>query len=123
MNLRQKRLAEVIKRDLGHILQQKYQPEGTFITVTEVTLTADLSIARVYLSVYAPGRDEKTVYEFIDEHISDIRYQLASKIKNQVRRIPELHFYEDESAEYLDRMQQILKNVDIPDREPEDEEE
>lgn len=114
MSIRQKRLGEVIKRDLGNILQQKYQPEGTFVTVTNVELTADLSIAKVYLSVFAPGRDEKVVYEFIDEHISEIRYALASKIKNQVRKIPELHFYEDESAEYIDRMEQLLKSVDIP---------
>lgn len=114
MSLRQKRLGEVIKRDLGQILQQKYQPEGTFVTVTNVVLSADLSTAKVYLSVYAPGRDDKVVYEFIDEHLSDIRYALASKIKNQVRKIPELHFYEDESSEYIDRMEQLLKSIDIP---------
>lgn len=121
MSLRQKRLGEVIKRDLGSILQQKYQPEGTFVTVTNVVLTADLSIAKVYLSVFAPGRDDKVVYEFIDEHISDIRYTLASKIKNQVRKIPELHFYEDESAEYIDRMEQLLRKVDIPEKDPDKE--
>src|SRR5690554_4181830 len=114
MSIRQKRLGEVIKRDLGHIFQQKYQPEGTFVTVTNVVLTADLSIAKVYLSVFAPGRDDKVVYEFIDQHISEIRYELAAKIKNQVRKIPELHFYEDESAEYIDKMEQLLKSVDIP---------
>jgi ribosome-binding factor A len=114
MGFRPKRLAAVIKKDLGQILQKSYQPSGTFVTVTNVILTDDLSIAKVYLSVFAPGRDEKVVYEFIDEHITEIRYDLASKIKNQVRKIPELHFYEDDTAEYVNKMEQLLKKVDIP---------
>lgn len=122
MSFRPKRLAEVIKRDLGQLIQKSYQPEGTFVTVTNVVMTADLSIAKVYLSVFAPGRDEKPVYEFIDEHVQEIRYDLASKIKNQVRKIPELHFYTDESAEYIDRMEQLLKKADIPQKDPDNKE-
>lgn len=114
MGFRPERLAAVIKRDLGEIIQQSYQPSGTFVTVTNVIMTDDLSIAKVYLSVFSPGRDDKPVYEFIDEHINEIRYELASKIKNQVRKIPELHFYEDDTAEYVNKMEQLLKKVDIP---------
>lgn len=114
MGFRPERLAAVIKKDLGHILQKSYQPDGTFVTVTNVKMTDDLSIARVYLSVFAPNRDETVVYEFINEHISDIRYDLASKIKNQVRKIPELHFYEDDTAEYVNKIEQLFKKVDIP---------
>lgn len=118
MGFRPERLAAVIKRDLGEIIQQSYQPSGTFVTVTNVIMTDDLSIAKVYLSVFSPGRDDKPVYEFIDEHINEIRYELASKIKNQVRKIPELHFYEDDTAEYVNKMEQILKKVDIPEEDP-----
>ncbi len=118
MGFRPERLAAVIKKDLGQILQKSYQPSGTFVTVTNVVMTDDLSIAKVYLSVFAPGRDEKVVYEIIDEHISEIRYDLASKIKNQVRKIPELHFYEDDTAEYVNKMEQLLKKVDIPEKDP-----
>ena len=92
MGFRPERLAAVLKRDLGDIIQKSYQPSGTFVTVTNVIMTDDLSIAKVYLSVLAPGRDDKAGYEFIDEHITEIRYKLASKIKNQDRKIPELHF-------------------------------
>ncbi|MFD2532138.1 30S ribosome-binding factor RbfA [Gracilimonas halophila] len=119
MGFRPERLAAVIKRDLGEIIQQSYQPSGTFVTVTNVIMTDDLSIAKVYLSVFSPGRDDKPVYEFIDEHIDEIRFELASKIKNQVRKIPELHFYEDDTAEYVNKMEQLLKKVDIPDEDPE----
>lgn len=118
MGFRPERLAAVIKRDLGEIIQQSYQPSGTFVTVTNVIMTDDLSIAKVYLSVFSPGRDDKPVYEFIDEHINEIRYELASKIKNQVRKIPELHFYEDDTAEYVNKMEQLLKKVDIPEEDP-----
>ncbi|MEQ8525673.1 30S ribosome-binding factor RbfA [Gracilimonas sp.] len=118
MGFRPERLAAVIKRDLGQIIQRSYQPSGTFVTVTNVVMTDDLSIAKVYLSVFSPGRDDKPVYEFIDDHIDEIRYDLASKIKNQVRKIPELHFYEDDTAEYVNKMEQLLKKVDIPEEDP-----
>lgn len=119
MGFRPERLGEVIKRDLGRIIQKDYQPEGTFVTVTRVIMSPDLMIAKVYLSVFSPGRDDKVVYEYIDEHIDDIRFKLASKIKNQVRKIPELHFYVDDTAEYVNKMENLLSKLDIPD-DPED---
>lgn len=119
MGFRPERLGEVIKRDLGRIIQKDYQPEGTFVTVTRVIMSPDLMIAKVYLSVFSPGRDDKVVYEYIDEHIDDIRFKLASKIRNQVRKIPELHFYVDDTAEYVNKMENLLSKLDIPD-DPED---
>jgi len=112
MSIRTERLSAVIQRDLGKIIQRSYQPSGTFVTVTRVRMTEDLSIAKVYLSVLAPNRDEKTVYQFIDEHIPEIRKELASLIRNQVRKIPELHFYPDDTAEYVDKMEQLFKKVE-----------
>lgn len=86
MSIRVERLGELIKRDLGVIIQLEFQPEGTFVTVTNVRVTPDLSIAKVYLSVFAPGRDKEGVYEFIDERITQIRYKLAGRIKNQYEK-------------------------------------
>jgi len=111
MSIRTKRLASVIQQDLGRILQQNYQPSGAFITVTQVRVTADLSIAKVYLSVFTQERDPKTIYQFIDDNQDKIRYELASKIKNQVRRIPELLFFEDDTAEYVNKMEQLFSKV------------
>lgn len=111
MSIRTKRLASVIKQDLGMILQQNYQPSGAFITVTQVRVTADLSIAKVYLSVFTQDRDPKTIYQYIDDNQDKIRYELASKIKNQVRRIPELLFFEDDTAEYVNKMEQLFSKV------------
>ncbi|MCG8373107.1 MAG: ribosome-binding factor A, partial [Balneolales bacterium] len=65
MSFRVERLGELLKRDLGEIIQREFQPDGTFVTVTSVRVTPDLSIAKVYLSVFSPGRDQQVVYEFI----------------------------------------------------------
>lgn len=111
MSIRTERLGSVIQKDLGQILQRGYQPSGAFITVTKVRITEDLTIAKVYLSVFTQDRDPKTIYQYIDEHQDEIRYELASKIKNQVRRIPELLFFEDDTAEYVNRMEQLFKKA------------
>ncbi len=111
MSIRPKRLAEVIKRDLGEILQMNYQPSGTFVTITKVLMTDDLSIAKVYLSIFAPGRDVSPLYENIDSNLIGIRHALAARIRNQVRKIPELHFYEDDTAEYVDKIESLFDKV------------
>lgn len=111
MSIRTERLSSVIQKDLGSILQKNYQPSGTFITVTRVRMTEDLSIAKIYLSVFSPNRDVQPIYKYIDEHQDEIRYELASKIKNQVRRIPELLFYEDDTAEYVNKMEKLFEKA------------
>lgn len=111
MSIRTERLGSVIQKDVGKILQQDYQPAGTFITVTQVRMTQDLSIAKVYLSIFSPGRDVEAIYKAIDDAQDEIRYKLASKIRNQVRRIPELLFYEDDTAEYVNKMEQLFKKA------------
>ena len=123
MSFRVERLGELLKRDLGEIIQREFQPEGTFVTVTNVRVTPDLSIAKVYLSVFAPGRDKQVVYEYIDEQVPQIRHTLAGRIKNQVRKIPELHFYADDTAEYVSKMETLFKKVDEQPKAPTDEEE
>ena len=123
MSFRVERLGELLKRDLGEIIQREFQPEGTFVTVTNVRVTPDLSIAKVYLSVFAPGRDQQVVYEYIDERVPQIRHKLAGRIKNQVRKVPELHFYADDTAEYVNKMETLFKKVDEQPKAPTDEEE
>lgn len=111
MSIRTERLGAVIQRDLGKIIQQDYQKPGTFLTVTAVRMTEDLMIAKVFISIYAPGRDEDAIYTFLEEHNADIRKKLASKIRHQVRKIPELHFQKDETAEYVDKMENLFEKI------------
>lgn len=81
------------------------------MSVTRVVVTADLSLAKVYLSVYAPGRDVTPVFERIDQHQDEIRHQLAARIRHQVRRVPELMFFMDDTAEYADRIEELFRKV------------
>lgn len=111
MSIRTERLAAVIQEDLGRILQKSYQPSGSFITVTEVEVTADLLVAKIFISVYAPGKDEDAIYHYIEEQEVAIRKELASKIRHQVRRIPELFFNKDTSAEYAEKMDRLFDEI------------
>lgn len=111
MSIRTERLAAVIQRDLGTIIQQSYQKSGSFITITQVDITPDLMIAKVFISIYAPGKDEDAIFANLEEHKVAIRKELASKIRHQVRRIPELHFNKDESAEYVDKMENLFDRI------------
>lgn len=123
MSFRVERLGELLKRDLGEIIQREFQPDGTFVTVTQVRVTPDLSIAKVYLSVFAPDRDNEVVFEYIDEKVPQIRHKLAGRIRNQVRKIPELHFYADDTADYVNKMEGLFKKVDEQPKASTDEEE
>ncbi len=111
MSIRTEKVASVIKKDIGDILQRDYQPAGTFITVTQVRMTDDLSIAKIYLSVFSPNRETEPIYEQIDELQDEIRYKLASKIRHQVRRIPELLFFHDDTAEYVNKIESLFDKV------------
>jgi len=108
MSIRTQKVASVIQKDIGEILQRSYQPAGTFITVTQVRMTDDLSIAKIYLSVFSPNRDPDPIYKHIDEQQDEIRYKLASKIRHQVRRIPELLFFHDDTAEYVNKIETLF---------------
>lgn len=111
MSIRTERLGTVIQRDLGQIIQKGYQQSGSFITITKVEVTPDLMIAKVFISVYAPGKDEEAIFNHLEEHITEIRKELATKIRHQVRRIPELEFMKDETAEYAEKMEDLFKEI------------
>lgn len=111
MSIRTERLGAVIQRDLGKIIQKDYQRSGSFITVTKVNVTPDLMIAKIFISVYAPGKDDDAIFHYIEERNADIRKELANKIRHQVRRIPELEFIKDESAQYAERMENLFQEI------------
>lgn len=111
MSIRTERLGAVIKRDLGEIIQKGYQQSGSFITVTKVDVTPDLMIAKILVSIYAPGRDEDAIFAYLEEQKDAIRKELASKIRHQVRRIPELHLINDKTAEHVERMEKLFQKI------------
>ncbi len=80
---------------------------GAMITVTKVYVTADLSIARVYLSIF--GKDAREVLNLIEMKAGEIRKQLGMRVKNQLRHVPELRFFIDDSLDYIENIESLLK--------------
>ena len=78
------------------------------ITVTKVNVTRDLSIARVYLSLFATD-DKEGLLENIRNRKNEIKYKLGVRVRNQLRMIPELEFYEDDSLDYIENIENLLE--------------
>jgi len=115
---RQQQFAKMIQRDLGEIFQQdaKHIFGKKFITVTQVRMTPDLGMARVYLSFLMVNDKEEALSE-IEDYNKSIRNMLAQRIGKTVRVVPELEFFLDDSAEYAEKIERLLDGLDIP---PED---
>jgi len=107
---RQHRISKQLQRDLGEIMQREipHVIKNAMITITQVHVTSDLSLAKVYLSLFATN-DKESLLENIRKHASEIRGKLGNRIKHQMRSVPELHFYEDDSLDYIERIEEILK--------------
>ncbi len=109
MSIRTERLSNVIRNDLGDILRD-YQ-QGAMISVTQVRMTPDLGMAKVYLSIFANGRSPDEVFKQLQSSTPTIRGELAKRIRHQVRRIPEIIFYMDDTSEYVDRIEQVFSKI------------
>jgi ribosome-binding factor A len=109
-NMRLDRVSKLLQKDLGEILQfdLKHVTKKSMVTVTKVNVTPDLSIAKVYLSLFA-APDKKTLLDDIKRHSKEIRGKLGFRIKNQMRVVPDLQFYEDDSLDYIENIDQLLK--------------
>lgn len=106
---RQEKVSKLIQRDLADIFQKEAQLfNGALITVTRVRISPDLSYAKVYLSIFIPGDDSTSIMEAIQGQASNFRYALAKKIKNQVKKIPELAFFVDDSLDYIDNLDKLI---------------
>ena len=113
---RQKKIASVLQRDLAEILQASATQSGVrgvVISVTKVKVTVDLAIAKVNLSIF-PNDKSKSIMEGITSNASAIRHELAQRTRYQLRRMPQLQFYIDDSLEYIDNIERSLKGLDNP---------
>jgi ribosome-binding factor A len=106
---RQQKVARLIQKELGMIFQEQAKTlfSGKMITVTAVRMTPDLGLAKVYLSIFPlkAGEDFLTV---IKEHVKMIRHELGNRIRFQLRIIPELMFYIDDSLDYYEKIEKLL---------------
>lgn len=113
---RQKKIAGVLQKDLAELLQRSATEsgvKGTLISVSKVTVTTDLSIAKVYVSVFPTDRAQEVLKD-IKAVQPTIRYELAKITRHQLRRMPELVFYLDDSLDYIENIEKSLKKGEDP---------
>lgn len=108
---RQERIQKLLQRDLGEIFQRElgHVTKNAMVTVTKVYVTPDLSLARIYLSLFA-SKDKAALMKQIERHTKEIRRNLGNRIRHQLRVVPELQFFEDDSLDYIDRIDELLKD-------------
>jgi ribosome-binding factor A len=119
---RQQKFAGVIQEDLAAIFQREgmnYLP-NTMVTITKVRVTPDLAIARIFLSFFN-STNNATALQTIKLHASEIRYKLGGRIKDQVRVIPQLEFFIDDTSDYVERMDKIFDKLSKEERQPDTE--
>ena len=106
---RQNRIARLLQKELAQIFQsQTRMLHGVRVSVTRATVSPDLSICTAYLSVF-PSEKGEEILKNINRNEKTIRYELGTRIRNQVRIIPELRFFIDDSLDYIERIDELLK--------------
>ena len=113
---RQKKIGGILHQDLADVLQKAATEgglRGVIISVSKVNVTTDLSTAKVYLSIF-PNKEAKPLLEGIQSNKPLIRHELAQRTRHQLRRMPTLEFFIDDSLEYIDGIERSLKGEDNP---------
>jgi len=107
---RQKKIAGVLQKDMVDILQSAARDgmKGVLISVTKVRVTSDLGEAKIYLSVF-PSEKRDELLKGITSNTAKIRNEMAQRTKNQLRRMPNLLFFGDDSLDYIDKIDNALK--------------
>lgn len=108
---RQKKVARLIQKELADIFIRKGNElaHGKLISITKVRVSPDLSFAKVFISIF-PANKQEDVIKSIEEHNSRIRFDLGHKIRTQLRIVPELAFHIDDSLDYIDKIDKLLKS-------------
>ena len=105
---RQNKIARLIQKELSDIfLLQAKSMSGVIVSVTNVRITPDLSIAHAYVSVFPSNRSEEIVNN-LNSNQKSIRYDLGTRVRFQLRIIPELKFHVDDSLDYLEHIDELL---------------
>jgi len=111
---RQRKIAGVLQKDLVDVLQKAAQDgmQGVIISVSKVSVTPDLGIAKVYLSVF-PSDKRNAIVEGVKSNSPLIRHELAKRTRNQLRRMPELLFFGDDTLDYIEEIDKSLRGEDV----------
>lgn len=106
---RQNKISRLLQKELSEIfLLQTKAMHGTLVSVSAVRISPDMSIASVYLSVFPSEKAEEMVKN-INDNMKSIRYELGTRVRYQLRIIPELKFFVDDSLDYIEKIDSLLK--------------
>jgi len=113
---RQKKIAGVLQNDLAIVLQKmllETGQKGVIISVTKVTVTTDLSLSKVFVSVF-PSDNASLIVTELNENKPRIKNEVAQKTKHQLRKMPDLVFYNDDSLDYINSIGEAIKGEENP---------
>ncbi|MBN1989269.1 MAG: 30S ribosome-binding factor RbfA [Bacteroidales bacterium] len=104
------KVSRQIQKDLGEMFQRHSVSlfQGRMITVTTVRVSPDLGLAKVYLSIF-PTENREAILELARENAKTLRHELAQKVRHQLRIVPELAFFLDDSLDYIENIDRLLK--------------
>lgn len=106
---RQARISRLLQKELAQIFEgQTRQMHGVLVSVTRVRVSPDISICTAYLSIF-PSEKAEELLKNIQANDKAIRFDLGRRVRNQLRIIPELRFFIDDSLDYIDRIDELLK--------------
>ena len=106
---RQNKICRLLQKELSEIfLNETRKMPVTLVSVSIVRISPDLSIAKAYLSIFPSEKAQETI-EAVNASSREIRYQLAQRVRFQLRKMPELHFYLDDSLDYIENIDNLLK--------------
>jgi ribosome-binding factor A len=109
---RQKQIAGLIQQEINIIFQRLGLGfiDGGMVSISSVKVTPDLLEARIYLSVFN-AKDNQAVLKKIEDRAWEVKKELAARVKNQLRRIPELRFFPDDTLDHVFKMEEIFKKI------------
>ncbi len=107
---RQNKIARLLQKELSEIFMRQTQAwgKGILVSVSAVRVSPDLSVAKAYISIF-PSAKAKELCENINANQKSIRYELGSRVRHQLRIIPELRFFVDDSLDYIEHIDELLK--------------
>jgi len=108
---RQKKVSRLIQKEIADFFLRKgggYAP-GKLISVTKVRVSPDLSFAKIYISIF-PSTNQTEILQAVQDHGHKIRFELGHKVRSQLRIVPDIAFYIDDSLDYIDKIDKLLKS-------------
>jgi ribosome-binding factor A len=108
---RQKKVSRLIQKELAEIFLKKGSEvaPGKMVSITKVRVSPDLSFAKAYISIF-PSTDQDVILKSIQDHSTRIRFEMGQKVRSQLRIVPDISFYIDDSLDYIEKIDKLLKS-------------